>query len=111
MESNELGGDDIVLGELVKIDWTNFFFMKTIINLNEIGFDFNQLGELNSKFDNSIYRVLKRTTHELKYEKIVVYEIADRYGEKYQVPERLIYRLPDYERVKLKKVYNLEDWL
>ena len=88
--------NNIKINDLVRIDWSEKFFLKTIINYSEIGFDFKQLNFLNSTFNfdaNSTYKINKIITHILKFETMVIYEIIDKDNNKYQIPSRIVYKI------------------
>ena len=86
--------NNIKINDLVKLDWTEAFFLKTIINYSEIGFDFKQLNFLNSTFNfDDVYKINKIITHLLEFEIIAIYEIIDKDNNKYQVPSRIVYKI------------------
>ena len=88
--------NNLKINDLVKIDWTEKFFLKTIINYSKIDFDFKQLNFLNSTFnfgDNNLYKINKIITHILEFETLVIYEIIDKDNNKYQVPGGIIHKI------------------
>ena len=88
--------NNIKINDLVRIDWSEKFFLKTIINYSEIGFDFKPLNYLNSTFNfdtTSTYKINKIITHILEFETLVIYEIIDKDNNKYQVPSRIVYKI------------------
>ena len=86
--------NNIKINDLVRIDWSEKFFLKTIINYSEIGFDFKQLNFLNSTFNfDDVYKINKIITHLLEFEIIAIYEIIDKDNNKYQIPSRIVYKI------------------